>query len=71
MARMALDIGSSHPTNPHKSTNCVKESETLAAKNVMDSSIDRSESPRQTTATILSFRNLSKLVRSMPAGVLY
>jgi len=58
---MALDIGSRPPTNPHKSTNCVKEGDTLTAKNAIESNIDKSDSARQITATILSFRKLLKI----------
>jgi len=61
MARMALDIGSRPPTNPHKSTNGLKESETLATKNAIESNIDKTDSTRQITATILSTRKLPKI----------
>ena len=61
MARMALNIGSRLPTNPHKSTNSVKESETLATRNATENNIDKSDSTRQVTATILSVRKLPKI----------
>jgi len=61
MARIALDIGSRPPTNPQKSTNGVKEGETLATKNAIESNIDKSDSTRQITATILSIRKLPKI----------
>ena len=61
IARMALEIGSRPPTNPHKSTNDVKEGETLATKNVIENNIDKSDSARQITAIILSFRKLPKI----------
>ena len=41
-ARVALDIGSRLPTNPHKSTNSVKESETLATRNAIDRRLTKS-----------------------------
>jgi len=58
---MALDIGSRPPTNPHKSTNGVKEGEILGTKNATESSIDKSDSARQITATTLSIRKLTKI----------